>query len=170
MKIHRLAPAEAGRYRALMLEAYRAHPQSFTTTASEREPLPLSWWQARVSDAEDATTQVYGIFDAQGELHGVVGLSRKKQLKTRHKVTLFGLYVVPPFRKQGFARQLVEHALSEARLINHARLIQLSVSETNTAAVALYQHYGFEQYAREPFAIALEGEYLTKLHMWRMLD
>ncbi|MBS0426345.1 MAG: GNAT family N-acetyltransferase, partial [Proteobacteria bacterium] len=47
MPVRRLAPADAPAYRALMLDAYARHPEAFTSTVAEREPLPLAWWEAR---------------------------------------------------------------------------------------------------------------------------
>jgi hypothetical protein len=48
MPIRRLVPDDAQAYRALMLEAYERHPDAFTSTATERAALPLSWWEARL--------------------------------------------------------------------------------------------------------------------------
>ena len=40
--IERLSPSHAGNYRALMLEAYAAHPDAFTSSVAERERLPMA--------------------------------------------------------------------------------------------------------------------------------
>jgi len=37
-----------------MLAAYTAHPDAFTSSVAEREKLPLSWWEARLSSSPDA--------------------------------------------------------------------------------------------------------------------
>jgi hypothetical protein len=43
--IKRLTPEYAAAYRALMLDAYRLHPDAFTSDVSEREALPIGWWE-----------------------------------------------------------------------------------------------------------------------------
>ena len=54
MAIRRLLPPDATAYRALMLEAYAAHPDAFTSSLDERASLPLSWGQKRLADEATA--------------------------------------------------------------------------------------------------------------------
>lgn len=148
-----------------MLDAYSAHPEAFSSTSHERANKSLGWWQARVSDALHPQSMVLGAFDRNGQLCGVAGVSFKNQEKTRHKATLFGLYVVANHRRKGLAQQLVEQAQLLARQRGGIRLMQLTVSETSPAAIALYRRCGFEQFGIEPMAIALDDHYVSKLHM-----
>jgi RimJ/RimL family protein N-acetyltransferase len=46
------------------------------------------------------------------------------------------------------------------------RLVQLSVTEGNRAAQALYARCGFVVYGREPLAMAVDGGFVIKLHLW----
>ncbi|MGE5667380.1 MAG: GNAT family N-acetyltransferase, partial [Betaproteobacteria bacterium] len=50
MNVQRLSPQHASSYRALMLEAYAAHPDAFTSTVGERAALPIAWWEARLAE------------------------------------------------------------------------------------------------------------------------
>jgi ribosomal protein S18 acetylase RimI-like enzyme len=169
MLIERLSPRHAGAYRALMLEAYAAHPDAFTSSAAERERLPLSWWESRLSADPAAHELVLGAFEGT-ELVAVVGLSFEQREKVRHKAKLFGMYVRPPYRGQGLGRQLVESALTHARQRPGVKLVQLTVTETNAPAVALYERCGFLRFGVEPLAVAVGSAYVTKLHLWRRLD
>lgn len=45
MMIRPLQASDALAYRALMLEAYGAYPQAFTSSVAERAAMPLSWWE-----------------------------------------------------------------------------------------------------------------------------
>jgi ribosomal protein S18 acetylase RimI-like enzyme len=45
-----------------------------------------------------------------------------------------------------------------------------TVTESNTAAVALYESCGFLRFGAEPLAVAVGSDYVTKLHMWQMID
>jgi ribosomal protein S18 acetylase RimI-like enzyme len=165
MNIDRLLPQHASAYRALMLEAYAAHPEAFTSSASERAALPLSWWEARLSDDRLPAEVVFGASEGSALL-GVVGLSFEKREKTRHKATLFGIYVPNACRGQGLGRTLLTTALAYARSRHAVRIVQLTVTEGNQPAETLYRQSGFVPFGIEPFAVALGSEYLAKVHMW----
>ncbi|MES2820587.1 MAG: GNAT family N-acetyltransferase [Pseudomonadota bacterium] len=164
MMIERLLPRHAADYRALMLEAYARHPRAFTSSVAERTVLPLAWWAARLEPGPRAKSLVLGCWHA-GAMAGVVGLTFAQQEKARHKAKLFGLYLSPSLRGQGLGHVLVQAALAEARARDGLRLVQLSLTEGNQAALALYERCGFVTFGREPQALAVDGEYLAKLQM-----
>jgi RimJ/RimL family protein N-acetyltransferase len=97
---------------------------------------------------------------------GVAGLSFETRTKTRHKATLFGMYVPEAFRHRGLGAALVRAALDHARSRPGVRLVQLTVSEGNRAARALYERCGFVEFGVEPRAMALNGGFVAKVHMW----
>ncbi len=166
MQIHRLTPAHAAAYRAIMLQAYATEPDAFTSTVPEREPLPLEWWAARVSDQPEAAELALGAFDG-ARLVGVVGLRFERRARTLHKATLYGLFVLPDFRRHGVARGLVEAVLEEARSTPGLRVVQLTVTETNAPAIRLYQSCGFQPFGTEPLALRVGDGFVGKVHMWR---
>ncbi|MCL9655022.1 GNAT family N-acetyltransferase [Pseudomonas protegens] len=161
--IRHLTPDDAAQYRALMLEAYERHPQAFTSSVREREKLPLAWWGARLDGELDL---MLGAFD-RGRLAGIVGLAFELREKARHKATLFGLYVTAEQRGSGLGRQLVQHLLAEAAGYEGLRLVQLTVTAGNDAALSVYQRCGFVQFGLEPQAVCVGEDYLDKIHMWR---
>ena len=168
MSVRRLLPADAAAYRALMLEAYARHPDAFTSRADERAALPLAWWQARLDESPRAGQVVLGAFDGE-RLAGAAGVEFESRAKARHKAHLFGMYVAPDARAGGHGRQLVQGLLAVAAARDGVTLIQLTVTEGNAAAQSLYERCGFEVFGVEPFAVALDGRYLSKGHMWRLL-
>jgi ribosomal protein S18 acetylase RimI-like enzyme len=163
--LRRLVPADAPEYRELMLQAYAQHPDAFTSSAEERAALPLSWWQARLSAAPDAHDLVVGAWDDE-MLVGAAGVSFEPRVKGRHKATLFGLYVLPAFRHAGWGARIVEAGLAAARARDGVKLMQLTVTGGNAAARALYERAGFVAFGVEPFAVAVDGGYVDKVHMW----
>ena len=165
MTIRTLGPSDAEVYRALMLEAYGAYPQAFTSSVAERALMPLRWWEKRLDNSLD---RLLGAFEG-AELTGIVGLAFEPREKARHKVTLFGMYVNAAHQHKGLGRELVEAALTEARKHPRLKLIQLTVTAGNDAALALYQRCGFIQYGLEPLAVRVGVEYFDKIHMWREL-
>ncbi|TFF09841.1 GNAT family N-acetyltransferase [Pseudomonas sp. BCA14] len=165
MMIRTLVAGDAAAYRALMLEAYGAYPQAFTSSVAERAAMSLNWWEKRVAGPLD---RLLGAFAGE-ELAGIVGLAFEPREKARHKVTLFGMYVTEAHQQKGLGRQLVEAALDEARRQPGLKVIQLTVTAGNDAAFALYQRCGFIQYGLEPLAVRVGIEYFDKIHMWREL-
>lgn len=163
MWIERLDASHALVYRELMLEAYDLHPQAFTSSVRERAALPLSWWESRLTGKLDV---VFGAF-VEGRLAGIVGLAFEPREKARHKVTLFGMYVSPRLRQRGLGRQLVQAALAEAQRHEGLRLIKLTVTAGNDAAIELYRRCGFVQFGLEPMALRVGEDYFDKIHMWR---
>ncbi len=163
--IRSLDADDAQAYRALMLEAYDTYPQAFTSSVAERAAMPLSWWEKRLDSPLD---RLLGAFEGD-QLAGIVGLAFEPREKARHKVTLFGMYVTQAYQQRGLGRQLVEAALAEARRHPRLKLIQLTVTAGNEAALALYQRCGFIQYGLEPLAVRVGDEYFDKIHLWREL-
>ena len=168
MRVERLRPRDATEYRALMLEAYELNPSAFTSTVEERAALPMSWWEARLSDAPEAREVVVGLRD-DDVLWGVAGMAFNTRQKIRHKATLFGIYVKKSQRGSGAAARLIVAALDEARKRAGLQVVQLTVTEDNPAAEELYKKMGFVAFGTEPFAVAVDGGYISKIHMWRRL-
>jgi RimJ/RimL family protein N-acetyltransferase len=67
------------------------------------------------------------------------------------------VHVLPEFRQSGFATQLVEALLTEARDLGYER-IQARISAGNEASVGLFTKLGFVEVAREAAGICMERE------------
>ncbi len=165
MKIERLGPPIARQYRALMLQAYADHPDAFTSSVAERSVLPLAWWEQRLDPDPNARELIFGAV-ADEQLLGVVGLSFDARRKASHKASLFGMYVAPAHRGRGLGRQLVLATLDCARNRPGICLVQLTVTQGNHGAESLYRRCGFTQFGLEPLAVAVDGGFISKLHMW----
>jgi ribosomal protein S18 acetylase RimI-like enzyme len=59
------------------------------------------------------------------------------------------LSVLPDFRRQGIACQLIEHIVEHAKTLGKSQL-GIDVEETNQPAIAFYQKLGFELTAKSP--------------------
>ncbi len=169
MTLRRLVPSDAPGYRALMLEAYERHPDAFTSSVAERAALPMSWWEKRLSTDVESSDVVLGAFEGDA-LAGVAGLTFETREKARHKCTLFGMYVPQRFRQGGLGKRLVAAAVDLARSRSGVRVVQLTVTQGNAAALSLYERCGFAAFGIEPMAVALDGAYVSKVHMWRQLE
>lgn len=165
MQIRRLMSPDATAYRSLMLEGYALHPVAFTASVSERDPFPMTWWEGRVKDGDEAEEIVVGAFD-DARLVGVAGLRFEQRPKMRHKAHLYGMYVHADHANQGIGRRLVDSVLDEAKKRDGIRVVSLTVTEGNLEAEALYRRSGFASFGVEPFAIALDEGFASKVHMW----
>ena len=164
MEIARLSRGDAPEYRALMLQAYEANPDAFTSSASERATLPLTWWESRLLALDSAPEAVLGARDSTG-LCGVVGVSFESREKISHKATLFGMYVLPDHRQRGLGAELVRAAVALARARSGIRILQLTVTQGNAGAQRLYERFGFREFGVEPFAVRVPGGFVQKVHM-----
>ena len=166
MAIELLEPANAKAYRHLMLEAYAQHPEAFVSSITQREKLPLSWWEAKLDDELSA---LFGAF-VDSRLVGIVGLAFEPWEDARHKTTLFGLYVSQAFRGQGLGEHLVQAVVSLAEQEPETKVIELTVSANSDAALALYQRCGFAQSGLEDCAIRVGEAYYDRVHMRRLVN
>ena len=166
MAIELLNPSHANAYRQLMLEAYAQHPQAFVSTIAHREKLPLSWWQAQLDDELSA---LFGAF-VDDQLAGIIGLAFEPWDDAPHKATLFGLYVPQRFRGKGLGEKLVQAVLSLAEEEPEIKVIELTVSASSHAALALYTRCGFSQSGLEDCAIRVGDDYFDRVHMRRLIS
>jgi ribosomal protein S18 acetylase RimI-like enzyme len=167
MHVTRLNAADAPRYRALMLHAYAAAADAFTSTVEERAAEPESWWISRVADPK-GLSQAFGAFDSD-ELVGTVTVEFAAKPKTRHKAHLIGMFVRESARGLGAGRALVNAALAAAASRPGVQVVTLTVTEGNAQAIALYESCGFESFGIEPMAIATPEGFKSKVHMWLRL-
>ena len=164
MHITRLTADDAPRYRELMLEAYVEAADAFTSTAEERLAQPMTWWIDRIA-APSGRSLSFGAFDG-GQLIGTVALEFSAKPKTRHSALVIGMYVKPAGRSLGAGRALMQAVVAEARSRPELRVLRLTVTEGNAAAIRLYTSVGFAAWGVEPQAIHTPAGYKGKVHMW----
>lgn len=160
--VRRLRADDAPAYRALMLQAYVEAADAFTSTAEERQAEPLSWWVQRI--ASPSRSLSFGAFDGE-RLVGTVALELSAKPKTSHGALVIGMFVAPPWRGRGAARRLMQALIDEARTRPGLRRLNLTATEGNAAALALYASLGFVAWGVEPEAILTPSGFRGKVHM-----
>lgn len=166
LTVARLTEADAPAYRGLMLEAYEV-PDAFTSTPQERAAAPASFWVGRLAHPQGLSV-AFGAFDAT-ELVGTVTLEFSDRAKTQHKAHVVGMYVRPEYQGKGIGTTLLEAAVAHAQAQPHVQVLNLTVTEGNAAALALYQRAGFKAFGTEPMAIRTPDGFKAKVHMWMPL-
>lgn len=160
MQICRLHASDATAFHTLRLEGLRAHPEAFGASFEEEASLPLDDVAKRLEAGG-----VFGGFNDNGRLEGVVGIAQSQSPKTRHNATIWGMYVRPEARGRGLARALMEAAMAEAN--GACTSIRLSVVSTNQAALRLYQQMGFTPWAVDTEALLVDGVFYDEVLMRR---
>ena len=159
--VRALQPADVSPYFALRLALLRSDPLAYVTTAEE--------WAGR-SEADVAgrlavTGQhvTYGAF-LGGELVGMLTLLRENRAATAHRAEIVGVGVRPECRGQGCADALLGRALDQARRWEGVTQVELSVTDTQHAALRLYRRWGFETWGVQPGAVRGTDGAVRALH------
>lgn len=162
MLIRLLVPSDAFAFQALRLAALRECPSAFSSSYEEECTTPLAVIEARL--AADSGRNVFGAFDG-ADLVGMVVIGREDAQKLRHKAGIRGMYVCASQRGKGVGKLLLEQALACAASMQGLRQVNLSVTASATAAVALYSSMGFVVFAHEPGALLVDGVLYDDMQM-----
>ena len=163
MQIRTLVLSDAPQYRQLMLRAYREAADAFTSTPEERAQEPLSWWQQRIAGPQNLSLAL-GAFQAE-IMVGAVNLEMNAKPKTRHKAHVMGMFVDGACRGLGVGKALMQTLIEQARQRDELRMLTLTATDGNLAAIELYKGCGFQQFGLEPMAICTPTGYQAKVHM-----
>ena len=126
------------------------------------EALPLEKIQGfvKTSVAEDAI-QFFALDG--GEVVGWADIFPAWAHATSHCGSL-GMGVHPRYRRQGLGRRLLAACIDKAWAKGLTR-IELEARADNTAAIALYKKFGFEQEALKSHAMRFDGVYFDAVQM-----
>lgn len=95
----------------------------------------------------------------------MAGFHRELRPKTRHKGRVWGVYVNASKRGQGLGRRLMKVLLDRAVAIGGLEQVLLSVTSTQTEALALYRSIGFDKFGTEPRALNISGEFIDEHYL-----
>jgi RimJ/RimL family protein N-acetyltransferase len=166
MEIRFLTAEDASEWSRLRLEALQSDPAAFSSSVEEHQALPIEEVKKRLS--ADPDSFVVGAFE-EGRLVGMAGFHRETGPKTRHKGRVWGVYVTTSKRGQGLARGMMKALLERATAIAGLEQVLLSVTSTQTAALALYRSLGFELFGTELRALNINGEFIDEHYFVRRL-
>jgi RimJ/RimL family protein N-acetyltransferase len=154
LKVRVLTSTDAEAYRMVRLQALHEDPPAFGSIPKD-EPS-LSETTERLVASDDRC--FFGAFQSE-QLVSIIRLSRYEALNEKHRAYLGGLYVLPPFRRNGCGRALVEQALIRSASITGIRRINLTVVTQQEAALCLYQSFGFQIYGTEQETFSRAGHF-----------
>lgn len=165
--IRALNPDDAVAFRALRLQGLREEPIAFLVTPEEEEHRTVTEIAERLAPNPD--TWVLGAF-LEERLVGCVGFYREVQQRVRHKGKVWGTYIAPDARGNGYGRRLMEALIGKAGTIKGIEQITLYVVTTNTTARKLYQSLGFVSFGLELHSMKTENGYTDEELMVLLLN
>jgi ribosomal protein S18 acetylase RimI-like enzyme len=162
IEIRLLTAEDASEWSRLRLEALECDAAAFSSSVEEHQALPIEEVKKRLS--ANPSSFVVGAFE-ETRLCGIAGFHRELGPKTRHKGRVWGVYVTASKRGQGVARRLMKALLDRATAIDGLEQVLLSVTGTQTEALALYRSLGFEKFGTEPRALNISGEFIEEHYL-----
>lgn len=164
--IRLLEASDVGEFLRLRLEALQNDPAAFGSSWEEERTQTPESIAPRLRPVPNGNFLV-GAFNGP-RLIGMAGFLRRESLKTRHKGSIWGVYVTSGERGAGVGRALLLSLLERARGYDGLEQITLSVAVPQKSARHLYASLGFEVYGYERHALKIGESYVDEEH--RMLQ
>jgi len=138
-EIRPFRPAEWRQYRDLRLAALKDAPDAFGSTWAVNARLDDAAWRSRLQGLDPARD-----FPIAATADGVLGGMAWARIEADRPETaqLFQMWVAPPLRGRGIARQILQAAIAWSRY-RGARIMDLGVTLGDSPARRLYESAGF---------------------------
>ena len=164
--IIQLEPARWREYKDLRLQALSDAPQEFGTTLAEAKKYLDKKWRESLA----LPTSILWFAEVNGKVVGMVGVYWGHGATRRHVANMFGMYVVPDYRKQGIGARLLSEVINVQRADTNISKIKTEVVGGNTAATKLYEQHGFEIIGSLFQELCYDGTYYNLILMEQLLD
>ena len=132
-------------YRQLRLESLADSPQAFGAVYQMQLKKPDEYWQSRLEDAAKGEESWLLFARSEDRLVGMMGAFRVPSNDSQAAVRvadIISVYVTPSARGRGISSLLMEAILSVLQK-SGIQIARLGVNTGQTAAVHLYQSFGF---------------------------
>lgn len=165
--IREAGPSDAIKFRELRLGALLDSPIAFSADYRINLSHPTKYWEDMLTPRADESTIFLAEYES--DLVGMTGIVRGGTPKTRHGVTIWGVYVLPEWRGLHIAEELIKSCCGWAKT-QKIVIAKLGVAVINKSAVRCYERCGFKIYGTEPRALLQEGKYYDFHMMFRLLE
>jgi RimJ/RimL family protein N-acetyltransferase len=154
---------DAESYKALRLRALKNNPEAFGSSYEERSKQDIEFFRQRIP--EENSDNLLLFVEKDSNLVGMMGFLRVNRLKQNHNAFIWGVYIDPEARGNGLGRKMMAQIMNHARQIEGLRQVQLSVVTSNSAALKLYQSFGFTIWGTEPEALKVGDKFYDEYYM-----
>jgi ribosomal protein S18 acetylase RimI-like enzyme len=148
-----LPPEKWQAFKQIRLESVVMEPQAFGSSYLNVAQRPDSHWQERLIEAQ-AGEKSWLLFAQEGEQ--TIGMIGACCVDVNGAVEIISVYVKKEKRGHGVAAALLATILEELGKKAAIRKAELTVNAHQTAAVALYRHFGF-RIVREKTGVLGDG-------------
>lgn len=155
IEIIQLAPDDWQVYKALRLEALHTEPQAFGSSYASNLQHPEAFWRGRLAEAAAGEKSWLLFARRGGQLVGMIGAYASDDPAV---VQVISMYVQPAHRGQGISKQLMRALLDTLRQHGQFERARLTVNPQQTAALRLYEGFGFVTVGTE-HALMGDGNY-----------
>lgn len=172
MHIRALNIEDAATYHAFRLEGLKLYPDAFRSAYEDDIKKPIEWAKKRIVPSSDNPNGfVLGVFEDETtqQLIGATSLEASSARKVKHVAHVLGMLVAPAHTRQGIGNALLQDLIDRARTISYVEQLHLTVTSTNSTAIALYERHGFTKDGIERRALKIDEQYFDKLHMSLLL-
>jgi len=144
-EIIQLHPDRWQEYKQLRLKAIMQEPLAFGMFESDVSDKSENYWRTIVSDAFAQNNRWLVCAQHDGKLVGMVAAFPEYNSFSmcKHLAIVSSLYVIPEYREQGIATQLMKELFTLLEKSNSITHVFLWVTETEKAAIQLYKKLGF---------------------------
>lgn len=161
--IRLLTENDAEAFIAIRAEALKNVPEAFATDYTEYAAMSQEAKLNQFRNSVDSDNNfIFGAFDDNNILLGIVGLIRDTHLKTQHRAFIWGVYVTEQARGLRLGRAMMSAAIEQARTMPGLEELYLSVVTVQEVARSLYLSLGFEIYGRELNALKIGDDYFDE--------
>jgi ribosomal protein S18 acetylase RimI-like enzyme len=166
MEIVELSVEEWQVYRDLRLRALLEDAQAFSSTYATALESPEETWKRRLEEALKGERGWLLFARERGRLVGMIGAYVEEN--ATDTVTIVSVYVPREERGKGISAKLMESILNQLSNRPLLKRAQLAVNKDQTAAVRLYEKFGFRQTGSEALRMG-DGSLAEELTMERAL-
>lgn len=121
-------------------------------------------WQSVLYRPESVPDHLIAVVERDGQFAGAGNLFPGRANTLCRHVADLGLFILPPFRRQGAGKQLLGWMLAWAVQAGLEK-ITLGVFASNRPAIELYSRFGFVEEGRQQRQMKVDGKYLDLLLM-----
>ena len=164
VQIQRIMPGQGQQLRQLRLQSIANADHAFAISTPQLLQTTADQWEHLCAHNSHGRDTIVGAYTHTGALVGMAGMRLDPSPKLQHCGMVWGVYVATDWRGQSIATRLMEHIIRHGASL-HLYCLKLSVTQAQDAAIHLYTHLGFTQYAYEPALLYVAGTYIDAIHM-----
>lgn len=136
----RLTPSAWQDFKVLRLDALATDPQAFEASFDELHAKPDTYWTERLQDVAEGNGSWLLFAKREQRLVGMIGALIAEE---RHVANLTAVFVAEEARGRGIGTGLMSAILRELRQERSIQRLRLYVNTSQTAAMHLYDRFGF---------------------------